>query len=150
MCFVKERCNWRHHVADTDLTCYKVLTKNLDNNKLYSYYFNFPYEIGQEYSQTLSESYLYCLDSLETDYIERGVFHSYTPVENNNGVSYPYIVVNEVRSFNYRKKCGSRELRNKDICIVECIIPKGSIYWVNRYGNEYCSDRIKLIRVIKL
>jgi hypothetical protein len=125
MCFLKGRQN-KHKVSDKDITCYKVMTL-LGDDIVSSYYFprNNSYRIGDtiEPSENVKDT---VID--KSDFVNGGVIHSYADYAEAFLESIPLGKVDE------------------DIVIVECVIPAGTSYWKNKYG-EYISKKVIIKRV---
>ena len=108
-------------IAEEDITCYKVLL-HLDD-KLYSYYYNaFEWEMDKVHFTTLQEK-----RSRRT--VHQG-FHSYKDLHST-------LVLMTRAPFT--------------CLVVECIIPKGTEYYVGKDGDKlegYASEKLKPIKVI--
>ena len=123
-----------HVIAGSDVECFKVLIGGFgeDGKEYRSPYYHYPYRMGE-----LSEIGLNKADVIELDrqrVLNDGVFHSYQVFAK------AYQLYCEVRT-----RCingGDRYPAH----VVRCIIPRGSVVWVNY--TEYASDRIKLVEVI--
>lgn len=143
MCFIKGlgKENWVHKVAETDITCYKVVL-GVGSDEFNSYYYQFRYKLGVDYrSDNIDEYKINLYDRCET--IGDGLFHSYI-VNNRKVVLKPTMVDRFI--------CWKRGLYSSDwkLCLVECVIPKGSYYWGNVQYNEYASTGIRIVRVIEI
>lgn len=123
----------------------RIATKNIKVQKLFihikdkfiSPYMEFEYERGVVYKSKLRFNYTpYGL------YIDKGL-HSYTnetkiTVVNHVDSCYCSLSLNDM---NYSLFAFDK---NNDVCIRECIIPKGSIYFMNKEG-EIVSNKLKLL-----
>jgi len=125
MCFDKEVSNYTHKVAEEDIVCYKVVNRYPSDSKQRweSFYRHFIYEQGEVYENKLSDDLLKALDEQPT--LKHFVYHSYSDLSAN---MFEYIVfVNIVP------------------VVVKCIIPKGTIYWLNSDRKQYASTTIKVV-----
>jgi hypothetical protein len=127
MCFDKEVSNYTHKVAEEDIVCYKVVFRYESEGKprWSSLYQHFIYEQGELYEEKFSDRLLRFFDGLTR--LKSNVYHSYSDL------------------------CGidvidSRWLGTHQAVLVKCIIPKGSIYWVNEHEQQYASNAIKIVR----
>lgn len=125
-------------VADEDITVFKVMRK-IQNGVYSSYYMEYPYTLGKTYEMNGLKSHKW-KDGYVT--IEKG-FHSYSmechicAIYNDSEQNHKQIYITQrdtmgmigVYQYTY------------DICIVECKIPKGSIYYRNSY-DEIVSEKI--------
>ena len=123
-------------LAEEDIPVFKIVRRNLK-----AYYRNFHYSIGEVFKTEISvPMYSPC----KVFYIEEG-FHSYSNQECKTAItetlSEPIITV-----FHMFHGELYRLDSYIDACILECVIPKGSIYYINPRG-EYVSDKIKPIKV---
>ena len=102
-------------IAKEDITCYKIVCRPLNSkvSKYDSVCFNFPINKGLIYAE--GEKII-----LEYGYyqIGEGYLHSYTSL---------YHAKNTCFGYNF---------------ILECIIPKGSEYFISKDGDEYASDKL--------
>ena len=132
MCFWKRRSqHWIWKKADKDIVCYKIMQKDFDGEKndgVHSFQDKWTcYKVGDTMypreSKSISE-----LDDLAK--LEGGVIHSFKSVDKR---------VEELWEYNY-------------VCVhfpvlVECVIPKGTIYWEN--GREFASLKLVIKRKIR-
>ena len=136
------------HIADKDITVYKIITHN---GQFYSgYYTYFGYSVGNTYHVTgglyphiIHKDSQYCR-------IEQG-FHSYSTKTrlvlklNRDCKSHHAIVyVNDLTTSidGYDERCSGRK-----IFLMVCTIPKGSQYYENKEG-EIVSDTIHVKDII--
>jgi hypothetical protein len=123
-------------LAEEDIPVFKIVKRNLT-----AYYRNFHYSIGEVFKTEISvPMYSPC----KVFYIEEG-FHSYSNQECKTAItetlSEPIITVFHMfHGELYRLDA------YMDACILECVIPKGSIYYLNHKG-EYVSNKIKPVKV---
>lgn len=133
MCFVKGR-NKTHAVAETDLKCYKLVLRRNGFDYYISPFRGSYYKLGELLCKDIKHLDIVKLDLL--DDLESGVYHSYHTTES---VEQAYRYIGHYRVAHYYDTW--------DIGILECIIPKGSLYWKN--DTEYASTAIKPVREIK-
>ena len=118
--------NQTSKVATKDIICYKYL-HNLED-KLYTPVFENEIKIGNTY-----ESKLIMRDEYDDKAITVGL-HSYLNMKTIDNVTYCKFVIN-----------------HRDV-IVECIIPKGSVYYTGYHSNKRCegyaSDTIVYKRIV--
>ena len=135
MCLIKNQFRKKHVKSDKDITCYKVVRENylLGKNVYYSTCRGFEYEVGKRYddkSVPINE-----LDHL--DILNDGVFHSYASRRD--------VPSDSIKASNdFRRICDDEER----YVIFECIIPKGTPYWVSANGSELASKSLKIVKVI--
>lgn len=112
-------------VAEKDILVYKVVNPSPHKNECYSFFFNFLYKFGVIYNTDIKIKYI---DNGKDEYMWVGNegFHS---LSNKKAALYE----SEVYIF----KC--------DTFIVQCIIPKGSDYYINEY-DEVISNSIIILR----
>lgn len=132
----------KKQVADKDILCYKILKRTENSSELMSEYFTFVYELKKLYKTKICVRNSYFYD--DKIYIYEG-FHSYDKsilIKLNN-----YKDNSTVSVF-----CGHRlfshVFTHSNPILMECIIPKGSIYYKNGY-NEIVSNQIIINREIK-
>lgn len=121
-------------IAEKDIPVFKILRRDL-----VSAYFNFPYNIGETYK--IREINVHYWDIFEDEYVIRAGFHSYDP-SLVIAVSDTYILKVLLISRGYRLD----HFNAISFKIVDCIIPEGSKYYKNEYG-EIVSDCIKICKV---
>lgn len=126
MCFDKETGNYTHKVAEEDIVCYKVVLRYRSEGKprWLSLYQNFIYEQGELYEEKFSDSLLQIFDG--QPWLTRYVYHSYSDLRG--------LKINEI-SWLYAHHA----------ILVKCVIPKGAIYWVNEFKQQYASNAIKIV-----
>lgn len=142
MCWIgtKETIVSMGETAKEDITVYKVMV--LMDERLYSYIQGYQYEIGKEYA--LKEKIrCYAYDGVGTYKITKG-FHSYGS-ECNAYLQYDCCVICSPRKETGHTYYETLQIygNNNGIAIVECVVPKGSIYFKNT-GGELVSDRIQI------
>lgn len=126
-------------MAEKDRSVFKVI-KQIDE-RFSSYFKRFPYEIGKLYETKIGNHKVICGHLC----IEEG-FHSYS---NKCKWEPLYQVIDTV----YRVVFGNLSLAIFDSSViykpvrVSCIIPKGSLYYENEYG-EIVSNKIILKEII--
>ena len=130
MCFVKGTDKF-HAVAETDLKCYKLVLRRNDFDFYMSPYRGSHYALGKLLRKDVKHLDIVKLDLL--DALESDVYHSYHTTE-SAAQAYRYIMRYKVT--HYYDSWG--------VCVLECIIPKGSLYWMN--DTEYASTAIKPVR----
>lgn len=141
MCFIKGTNEEMHIVAKEDITCYKVIIHNDFGYE--SMYQHFSYELGRDYGYELDGGLLHRFDDVyET--LNSGVFHSYITKDEPP-------VARELDAIRKKRMYGLYESSGLAItaCLVECVIPKGSVYWKNTGYGEYASNKIRLVKVIQ-
>lgn len=125
MCFDKEVSNYTHKVAEEDIVCYKVVNRypSYSKPRWESFYRHFIYEQGEVYEEKLSDKLLKILDGQPT--LKHLVYHSYSDLHSINAFEFVFVSVVSV--------------------VVKCIIPKGTIYWLNSTKKQYASTAIKVV-----
>lgn len=126
MCFVKEVFNYTHKVAEEDIVCYKVMLRYESKRKpgWLSLYQHFIYEQGEVYEEKFSEHLIRIFDDLPQ--LRCNVYHSYSDLSGLDVIEINWCAHGQV-------------------VLVKCIIPKGAIYWVNKYKHQYASTAIKVV-----
>ena len=137
-------------IADNDIECFKIVLQD-GSNTIYSYYQEFKYELNKLYKTELN---FIKHRSLGYTSILQG-FHSYSN-ELKYDITY-YNLIPLIKVFNdktdntFQAYMVHSTLSNKNILaksvIANCIIPKGSTYYVNEHG-EIVSNQI-IIKSIK-
>ena len=135
MCWVTSKTP-QSKLAEEDISVFKIVRRHLQ-----AYYQDFQYSIGEVFKTEMSVP---LFSPCKVFYIEEG-FHSYSNQECKTAftetLSEPIITVFHVFH---------GELHRLDSyvdgCILECVIPKGSVYYKNPRG-EYVSDKIKPIKI---
>ena len=127
MCF----CVYKNNatIADRDIKCYKCL-----QNDLTSPCFDFQYKLGKKYYSVIKTQKRDATWKIKS-VITQG-FHCYISVDTAK-----------------RRAHTTKWYNNKHLCsevrtpvVVECIIPKGSIFLTN--GIEYVSDNIQVVKIV--
>lgn len=127
MCFCKHKNCLQHLVADIDIKCYKVVFR-ANKNEWFSLHMGYPYT-----KDKVTESTNFSLEELDKAfYLEESVFHSYINLQST---------FSRVKSWK-KQQNGFRY----DFRILECVIPKGTPYWINEAHGEYASTRIKPVK----
>ena len=143
MCWSSEdrRINDCHKVAKNDLHVIKIMSPSDKPGKYSSYFENFTYEDGKAY-KAIDFPTGHEWDGYNNDYvcIFTG-FHSYSVNCKFIRKTTPEDIVCVYSPENY-KKLEYYELN--DAVFVDCVIPKGTRYYVNSEG-EYVSKEIKVI-----
>ena len=119
-------------LAEEDIPVFKIVRKSLR-----AYYQEFQYSIGRVFKTEINVP---IFNSYEIFFINEG-FHSYSAKECTaitTEESYKPII----KVYHTFYKLGSYI----DACILECVIPKGSVYYLNGRG-EYVSDHILPLKV---
>ena len=129
-------------VADEDIRVYKVMEQMPGSRTFDSLYYHKSYEVGQVYKTVIKPIYNN-IECLYRTRIENG-FHSYdrskTEIKDDS-ISWHINVKNrEDISIDILWYSNSL-LKYRNIVAVECIIPKGSKYYENDFG-EIVSDQI--------
>ena len=126
-------------MAEKDRAVFKVV-EQIDG-KLLSYFKSFPYEIGKLYETKIGDRKVICGRLC----IEKG-FHSYS---NKCKWEPLYQIIDTMHKVTF----GNHSLAIFDFSViykhvrVSCIIPKGSLYYENEYG-EIVSNKIILKEII--
>lgn len=144
MCFYKSSKLFKHSVAGHDIECYKIMycTKNEDNATIRPLIFHreLKYEVGDTMYPFID------LDISELDelgVVDGGVIHSY---DLERAESEYYHVCENMTHYNIFSRPLVQD--NKYIKLVKCVIPKGTVYWVNLYG-EYISKELVIKEIIR-
>lgn len=146
MCFVKAVGRERHMVAVSDIECYKVVVHGIgkDENVFHSPYCRYPYVLGELYDTGIGGNLgdVGLMDDVE--WLTYGVFHSYKTEWDSQGLyrESSHACSNGAYSFYPSKK----RINAHHAHIVKCVIPRGSVYWENKY--EYASSAIRLVEVV--
>ena len=136
MCWVTYEKKYKNFkIAEDDIPVFKVVRKHF----LLSYYTNYPYILNE----------VHTTEPIKTDHslfyigeewkIQKG-FHSYS-------VGCTTKIVQGVHEWNIRVYDSDKNTVLLDYyemsstCKLECLIPKGTLYYVNEYG-EYVSESI--------
>jgi hypothetical protein len=108
-------------ISKEDIPVFKICKKSYDNKHVESKYKHFIYELGKLYTENVNPHI-----SSEGEQIINEAFHSY----------------------DICLKTVAWAMMNNDDILVEGIIPKGSIYYLNMFG-EIASDQIILKKIEK-
>ena len=134
------------HIADKDIKCWKIVVRLANENIFRPYYrhkkCSMTYEVGKVYFTSM-HYFRYPDKSLE---IYKGL-HCYSKIvvienlydelHNHNGYKVTFPQANEIILSSHPEKA----------VLLECIIPKGTLYYVNDKG-EIVAEKLKLIREI--
>lgn len=134
MCWVTKEVSIKSKVAEEDIPVFKIVKKDLQ-----AYYQEFQYSIGEVFKTEMSVP---MYSPLKLGYINEG-FHSYSSKKCDIEAIERYKFTEPYISVFYGKY---RLDSYMDACILECVIPKGSIYYLNHKG-EYVSNKIKPVKV---
>lgn len=137
MCWATSNSNnFIRNVADNDLTVYKVV--KIVNGTIISYFQDYNYEFNKLYKTTLNTN-IVPYNGVDLLYIDRG-FHSY--LVNKDLIKWmhfePYTEIvfgTDSYVLDFFTK------------IIECTIPKNSIYFINEF-KDVVSNKIILNRII--
>lgn len=154
MCWVSFK-PWKQEVATRDIECFKIC--KLIDNKIYSFYKKFEYQLNTKYkeklifSQRIAEK-LTGNGQLIYYEINEG-FHSYSnkckiEVSLESSIVRFINVVNITGNICNLNECISLN-KYPNTILLKCIIPKDSIYYINEY-NEIASNYIKPIKIEKI
>ena len=111
-------------VAQEDITCYKVVNY-VDDNKVLSFYLNFEYILNKLY-----ETNLLPIHNQDGDICIENGFHSYRTIHR--------AIKNLVKYLQYKEY---------GCVVVECIIPKGAIFFQN--DKYFASNQIIIKTIIQ-
>jgi hypothetical protein len=141
MCWVTQnKENARLRRAIEDIPVYKVVRKSL-----LSYYKNYSYILNEvRIAELDNPSHTKYLSGAE-DWKIRSGFHSYSmncKVNLVKGQTSLYVRILKLNDNLVAVDCYERN----DTCMLECIIPKDSVYFLNEEG-EYVSDHILPLKV---
>jgi len=148
----------QQNTAEEDIFCYKILelyNHNLFNKKidtkysLLTFYKNFMINIGKTYESLIIKN--------SDGNIEQGL-HSYAELSNiiDYLIDYRFNETNVIEDINLvngdmiDKNSKFFKYVHDYIVIAECIIPKGSTYYVGDFmgSKSYASDCLKYIKII--
>ena len=124
--------NYVLKTAKNDITVFKHLRVMRDGT-FQTTYQHFTVEIGKSYHSTLK--------------VESSPFSPYLPVLNLCDIG-----LHSFKSLSSVKKdVQIISPAGFEIVLVECIIPKGSAYYIGKFGHyiSYASDSLKYIKIIK-
>lgn len=151
MCWISYK-PWKQEVATRDIECFKIC--ELIDNKIHSLYQGFEYQLNTAYKAKLifSKSIVAKTGKVLSYEITEGI-HSYSTECKLKRIFPPDA---EERKIKYLKVIKNESLLDC-ICVslhpnavlVKCIIPEGSIYFINECG-EIVSNQIILTKVAKL
>lgn len=131
MCWVGY--NPKKHVALEDISVFKIGIKDKDE-KLWSYYYDFTYKEGMLYNTKIGV--LISIGGWNRSICEG--FHSYS--------NHCEIRINRSVFIIYPNTGKYLDILTGNLVRLNCIIPKGSEYYLNERG-EYVSNQIKIINV---
>lgn len=142
MCWICSTDKFKLQRAEEDIVVYKVL--KLDNDKLHSPNFDcFIWIEGETYGSPID---IHTFKSGEHYYLEglQGI-HSYQQEPIYDVYTESFVG----RTFYSPKRSMPASYPQLEgMCVAKCIIPKGTIYAINDYG-EVISEKLKLIKVVK-
>lgn len=125
-------------IAEKDIKVYKIVTI-IDHN-LYSVFKNYKYRLGVEEKASLSISRLHKL------MITHGL-HSYSEDCKIHDTCTEVNVI--VKNTDCMTCCMYTKVSTYTLCKLECVIPKGAVYYCNKNG-EMVSDRLLPIKVAEI
>ena len=140
MCWIGE---YHPLYAFANMKTFKIV-RIWNNNTIYSlYHKDFEWKLGEEYKINLDENIYTQIDIVE---INRG-FHCYDPDEVN-------LIIDKCGAniwSKWKKLDGefTRCRENNNLAVMECIIPEGSEYFENKYG-EIVTEKLKPISITKI
>lgn len=136
-------------IAEDNIPVTKIVAL-FGKDNIFSYYNDFNYKIGKIYRTNLEEPYL-SFNGCGLEYILNHGFHSYSTkvkiIKRDSYLLYATINSRFMSGFVTTFRIHSRGLGNT--AVADCIIPKGSVYYLNSRG-EYVSNSIKIINVYKI
>lgn len=157
MCWISYK-PWKQEVATRDIECFKICT--LIDNKIYSLYQGFEYQLNTVYNAKLSfsKSIVIKTGKVISYEITAGI-HSYSTECSLKRVFVPntdVLATEEDKEIEFLNVIKNESLMDS-ICLnfypnrvlVKCIIPKDSIYFINENG-EIVSNQIILTKVTEL
>lgn len=143
MCWICSSDNFKLQNAQEDIVVYKVL--QLENGKLHSPNYNcFIWIEGETYGSPLD---IHLFRANASYYLEglQGM-HSYKQNLEYNAYHEAYIFR---RFYSPKRSVPVQYNLNKSMYIAKCVIPKGTTYAINEYG-EVISERLQFIKLGKL
>lgn len=151
MCWISYR-PWKQEVATRDIECFKIC--ELIDNKICSLYQKFEYQLNTAYKAKLifSKRIVAKTSKVLSYEITEGI-HSYSTKCKLKRIFPPDA---EERKIKYLKVIKNESLLDciclnlhPNAVLVKCIIPEGSIYFINE-DEEIVSNQIILTKVTKL
>ena len=135
MCLTLYKATCKPRVADKDIVCYKYLCKLLGYKKL----FNTPYRNA---CVSMGETY--------TSEIEFGILLTEN-IDNKSyeGSAWVGEIEKGLHSYGNFKHAYQNANYSADRCVVKCVIPKGSTYYVGTFDSDvlsYASDKLTYVR----
>ena len=117
--------NYKLNTAKKDMVVFKHIRANEDGT-FQTTYQDFPIVIGKTYSSLLTTVDYICISSCKIG------LHSFK-------------MLSSVKS-----DCDVLSFKYGALVLVECIIPKGSHYYVGKFGCDisYASDTLKYVRIV--
>jgi hypothetical protein len=132
MCWIGEN---KYRVAKDAIPVFKIGLSR--KNIAFSYFYYFKYEVGKTYYEDIIR---YPYDVLDKVIILEGL-HSYSMdakiTQDNDYIS---VVFNNTSIELYSNHF------TRELCKIECTIPKGAVYYQNEYG-ELVSDSLKIEKI---
>lgn len=135
---------YQKRIAETNIICYKHLKAvDYDQNKkpvLKTPYQNQYVQIGRTYTSPIKIINLvqYLFNREKTTYQITEALHSFKYLKNCKEDSYSVRVIHFMNTY--------------DQVIVKCVIPKGSEYYVGKFGRSICyaSDKLVYLEVLSI
>lgn len=108
-------------IATHDITCYKVVMTR--RNKYYTIYYGKYVKIGGSYRSSIKGYYSYCSCSCITK-----ALHSYSN----------------------KRSAISDSAYKRGAAVIRCIIPKGAVYYIGKFGKDraYASNKLKYVELV--
>lgn len=147
MCWIGD--NKHKHIATEDIKCKKVLYKP-DTNLYLSPIYNVEYKVGETYTSNPIKTKLY--GSRPHLIILEGI-HCYSAktkaLMTNDTFGKKILMIYSLRFLNGKYKYSPLLSWGPYSVIMECIIPKGTVYYENENG-EIVAQKLKVIREFKI
>lgn len=140
MCFISD-VNGQVKIAKKNIHCYKIVA--LIDGKICGWYKRFEYSKGKEYK--IASLKPKTLESKGVIQIDKG-FHSFSSEKTHPKVLLATAVYGRVSVDCVFGRCldAYPNMSTRSVVRMDCIIPKGSEYCENRYG-EIVSNRVKVV-----
>ena len=134
-------CGRKHQIAEEDVTCYKIMRYDIRIGKLRSiHYPGQTYVLGDEIVPDVDMD----VSELDGQYkFEKGVVYSFQGRKCSEDIFGHY-----AEDFSFRVE------KDELICLVKCIIPKGTPYWTDStwteiFGGEIASKKVIIKDILK-